>query len=393
MVGKFLSNIYIIYPEISKKPCNRIDEWITRISMSIDQSLLKHLNFTEIASSITSGALMVSSTNKNQLQGIAMNASFALNALSISHETSLSNLIKAIERSINESTRNYIKSNNDMLNQNTLRSKENMRYIVDSISNTTLLQVTQNGIENEKLILKLQKSLGSAVQQSLIDATKTVEASLTSNFNHLSSVIKEGDVQNMAVFERLGSLSDLAHEMERNSNASMMAYIDTYDNLIMHSNARSNEQFESIMESASNMTWQQINQLNKMNETLYEAIHMDLAPTIRHGLLNFTERVESTLSSSFNKLTQAINVGSQRNVAVLEPFVKQSQKQISSLEIMSRLSDQTLSNALSDLTKVLDEKLSTMISYKPVFDLSHGITREAREKFNNEEREVIRNFI
>ena len=372
MVGKFLSNIYIIYSEISKKPCNRIDEWITRISMSIDQSLLKHLNFTEIASSITSGALMVSSTNKNQLQGIAMNASFALNALSISHETSLSNLIKAIERSINESTRNYIKSNNDMLNQNTLRSKENMRYIVDSISNTTLLQVTQNGIENEKLILKLQKSLGSAFQQSLIDATKTVEASLTSNFNHLS---------------------DLAHEMERNSNASMMAYIETYDSLIMHSNARSNEQFESIMESASNMTWQQINQLNKMSEPLYEAIHMDLAPTIRHGLLNFTERVESTLSSSFNKLTQAINVGSQRNVAVLEPFVKQSQKQISSLEIMSRLSDQTLSNALSDLTKVLDEKLSTMISYKPVFDLSHGITREAREKFNNEEREVIRNFI
>ena len=79
---------------------------------------------------------------------------------------------------------------------------------------------------------------------------------------------------------------------------------------------------------------------------------------------------------------------------VLQPFVSLGGLlKINSLEIMSQLSDQTLSNALSDLTKVLDEKLSTMISYKPVFDLSHGITREAREKFNNEEREVIRNFI
>ena len=355
--------------------------------------MLKHLDFTEIASSVTSGALMVSSTNKNQLQGIALNASSALNALRTSHETSLSNLINALEKSINDSTRFYIKSNNDMLNQNSLRSKENIGYILDSISNTTLLQVTQNGIENEKLLVKIQRSLGSALQQSLMDTTKKVDTSLTGNFNHLSSIIKDGNLLNMAAFERLGSLSDLVHEMERSSNATMMAFIQAYDNLIMHSNAKSNEQFESIIESVSNMTRQQINQLGKMNENLYRAIDISLTPTIRQGLLNVTESVESTLSSSFSNLTRAINDGSQSNVAVLEPFIKQSQKQINSLEIMSRLSDQTLSNALSDLTKVLDEKLSTMISYKPVFDLSHGITREAREKFNNEERTVIMKFI
>ena len=163
----------------------------------------------------------------------------------------------------------------------------------------------------------------------------------------------------------------------------------------MHSNTKESSWtiLESIIESVSNMTRQQINQLGKMNENLYRAIDISLTPTIRQGLLNVTESVESTLSSSFSNLTRAINDGSQSNAAVLEPFIKQSQKQINSLEIMSQLSDQTLSNALSDLTKVLDEKLSTMISYKPVFDLSHGITREAREKFNNEEREVIKNFI
>ena len=352
--------------------------------------MLKHLNFTEIASSVRSGALVVSSTSKNQLQGIAMNVSSALNGLSILHETSLTNLINGIERSINESTKTYIESNNDVLNQKALQSKENIRYILDSISNTTLLQVTQNGKENEKLLLKIQRSLGSTVQQSLINTTKKVETSLTRNFNHLSSIIKDGNLLNMAAFENLGSLSDLAHEMEKSSNASTMAYIQAYDNKIMHSNAKSKEQFESIIEFVSNMTWQQINKLDRMNENLYKAIHIDLTPTIRQGLLNITESVESTLSSSFNKLVLAINDGSKRNIAVLEPFVKQSQKQINSLEIMSRLSDQTLSNALSDVTKVLDEKLSAMISYKPVFDLSHGITREAREKFNNEEREVIR---
>ena len=336
---------------------------------------------------------MVSSAYKNQLQGIAMNASSALNNLSTSHETSLSNLINAIEKSLNESTRIYIKSNNDMLNQNALRSKENIRYVLESISNATLLQATQNGKENEKLLLKVQKSLGSTFQQSLIDLTTKVDTSLMSNFNHLSSIIKDGDLQNMAAFERLGSLSDLVHEMERSSNATMMAYIQTYDNMFMHSNAKSNEQFESIIESVSNMTWQQINQLDKMNVNLQKAINISLTPTIRQGLLNVTESVASTLSSSFSNLTRAINDGSQRNAAVLEPFIKQSQKQINSLEIMSQLSDQTLSNALSDLTKVLDEKLSTMISYKPVFDLSHGITREAREKFNNEERKVIMSFI
>ena len=326
---------------------------------------------------------MVSSTYKNELQGIAMNASSALNALSTSHETSLSNLINAIERSLDESTRIYIKSNNDILNQSALRSKENIRYVLE----------IQNGKENEKLLLKVQKSLGSTFQQSLIDLTTKVDTSLMSNFNHLSSIIKDGDLQNMAAFERLGSLSDLVHEMELSSNATMMAYIQTYDNMFMHSNARSNEQFESIIESVSNMTWQQINQLDKMNENLQKAINISLTPTIRQGLLNVSESVASTLSSSFSNLTRAINDGSQRNAAVLEPFIKQSQKQINSLEIMSQLSDQTLLNALSDLTKILDEKLSTMISYKPVFDLSHDITREAREKFNNEERKVIMSFI
>ena len=57
---------------------------------------------------------------------------------------------------------------------------------------------------------------------------------------------------------------------------------------------------------------------------------------------------------------------------------------------MLRVSDQSISHALSDLSKILDEKLTAMISYKPVFDLSHGITREAREKFNTQEREVIK---
>ena len=72
----------------------------------------------------------------------------------------------------------------------------------------------------------------------------------------------------------------------------------------------------------------------------------------------------------------------------LNIFSNNSQMQLSTLEVMLRISDQAFSTAISDLTKTIDEKLSTIAAYQPVFDLSHGITRDAKEKFNNQERNV-----
>ena len=130
-------------------------------------------------------------------------------------------------------------------------------------------------------------------------------------------------------------------------------------------------------------------QHNKEIEKLSSAIQKDLAPTIRENLSNATIRVDNSLSSNFNDLKSVISDGTRRNVAVLGAFTNHSREKFKSMEIMSRISEQNLSHAISDLTKILDEKLSAMAAYKPVFDLSHGITREAREKFNNQEREVI----
>ena len=55
---------------------------------------------------------------------------------------------------------------------------------------------------------------------------------------------------------------------------------------------------------------------------------------------------------------------------------------------MLRLLDHTHLNFLSDLVDTLEEKLSDMVAYKPVFDLIHSVMQAARVKINNKERDV-----
>ena len=267
----FLS-MFSLIQELSKSASNDIDAWIHKISVNIDQTLLKHFNFTEIASSIRSSALLIATSNENQVQNMGINITTALGTFRISQDTSILGLIQTVERSINASTMAYIKSNSKMLNKYFARSEENIEFILENISNITSLQMKQHNKEIEKLSLAIQK---------------------------------------------------------------------------------------------------------------------DLVPTIRENLSNATIRVDNSLSSNFNDLKSVISDGTRRNVAVLGAFTNHSREKFKSMEIMSRISEQNLSHAISDLTKILDEKLSAMAAYKPVFDLSHGITREAREKFNNQEREVI----
>ena len=106
------------------------------------------------------------------------------------------------------------------------------------------------------------------------------------------------------------------------------------------------------------------------------------------GLQNVSEKLDYSLSSNLKDINAKLINGSAWIRNGLDEFSSHSQKQLNLLAIIIRLSDQTLSNALSDLSKTLDEKLSAMVAFKPVFDLSHGITREAREKVKDKERNV-----
>ena len=106
------------------------------------------------------------------------------------------------------------------------------------------------------------------------------------------------------------------------------------------------------------------------------------------GLQNVSKTMDSSLSNNFDKLDSILADGTTKIINGLGSFSNQSKTHFDTSEIMLRYSDQTLSHALSDISKTLDEKLSAIIAYKPVFDLSHGITRDAREKSKSEERNV-----
>ena len=114
----------------------------------------------------------------------------------------------------------------------------------------------------------------------------------------------------------------------------------------------------------------------------------ELTPQLASGLLNFSKNMDDSLNRNFNKLSSIINNEASMLKSGLNIFSNNSQMQLNTLEVMLRISDQAFSTAISDLTKTIDEKLSTIAAYQPVFDLSHGITRDAKEKFNNQERNV-----
>ena len=114
----------------------------------------------------------------------------------------------------------------------------------------------------------------------------------------------------------------------------------------------------------------------------------ELSPQVARELLNFSEKMDDSLTRNFNKLNSMINNEASMLKSGLNTFSNNSQMQLNTLEVMLRISDQAFSTAISDLTKTIDEKLSTIAAYQPVFDLSHGITRDAKEKFNNQERNV-----
>ena len=114
----------------------------------------------------------------------------------------------------------------------------------------------------------------------------------------------------------------------------------------------------------------------------------ELTPQLASGLMNFSKNMDDSLNRNFNKLNSIINNEASMLKSGLNTFSNNSQMQLNTLEVMLRISDQAFSTAISDLTKTIDEKLSTIAAYQPVFDLSHGITRDAKEKFNNQERNV-----
>ena len=114
----------------------------------------------------------------------------------------------------------------------------------------------------------------------------------------------------------------------------------------------------------------------------------ELTPQVASGLMNFSKSMDDSLNRNFNKLNSIINSEASMLKSGLNIFSNNSQMQLNTLEVMLRISDQAFSTAISDLTKTIDEKLSTIAAYQPVFDLSHGITRDAKEKFNNQERNV-----
>ena len=114
----------------------------------------------------------------------------------------------------------------------------------------------------------------------------------------------------------------------------------------------------------------------------------ELTPQLASGLMNFSKSMDDSLNRNFNRLNSIINNEASMLKSGLNIFSNNSQMQLNTLEVMLRISDQAFSTAISDLTRTIDEKLSTIAAYQPVFDLSHGITRDAKEKFNNQERNV-----
>jgi hypothetical protein len=148
---------------------------------------------------------------------------------------------------------------------------------------------------------------------------------------------------------------------------------------------------ENFHRTTKILSTQQQTALEYYYNSLYSSFidhYNTLTPTMMQGLLNVSQRMDMSLSKNFNGLNSILASGTIKIVNGIDSFSNQSQKQFDTSEIKLRYSDQTLSHALSDISKTLDEKLSAMVAYKPVFDLSHGITRDAREKSNSNERNV-----
>ena len=251
-------------------------------------------------------------------------------------------------------------------------------------------------------ILKLAESLKStlntvSVEQSkgLLNVSEKIDSSLSTNIENLrTSLVGSSDAfidLKQEVFEKettnnknnIGVLSRDILKLTESLESTLKIVFTEQSKVLLDVTEKIDSSLSAnignLRVSLDDGTLNIQSRLNSFNE---------LTPQLASGLLNFSKNMDDSLNRNFNKLNSIINNEASMLKSGLNIFSNNSQMQLNTLEVMLRISDQAFSTAISDLTKTIDEKLSTIAAYQPVFDLSHGITRDAKEKFNNQERNV-----
>ena len=251
-------------------------------------------------------------------------------------------------------------------------------------------------------ILKLAESLKStlntvSVEQSkgLLNVSEKIDSSLSANIENLrTSLVGSFDAfidLKQEVFEKettnnknnIGVLSRDILKLTESLESTLKIVFTEQSKVLLDVTEKIDSSLSAnignLRVSLDDGTLNIQSRLNSFNE---------LTPQVASGLLNFSKNMDDSLNRNFNKLNSIINNEASMLKSGLNIFSNNSQMQLNTLEVMLRISDQAFSTAISDLTKTIDEKLSTIAAYQPVFDLSHGITRDAKEKFNNQERNV-----
>ena len=251
-------------------------------------------------------------------------------------------------------------------------------------------------------ILKLAESLKStlntvSVEQSkgLLNVSEKIDSSLSANIENLrTSLVGSFDAfidLKQEVFEKettsnkdnIGLLSRDILKLTESLESTLKIVFTEQSKVLLDVTEKIDSSLSAnignLRVSLDDGTLNIQSRLNSFNE---------LTPQLATGLLNFSKNMDDSLNRNFNKLNSIINNEASMLKSGLNIFSNNSQMQLNTLEVMLRISDQAFSTAISDLTKTIDEKLSTIAAYQPVFDLSHGITRDAKEKFNNQERNV-----
>ena len=284
-----------------------------------------------------------------------------------------------LSHSISSGTRN-IYNNIDK----SLSRSFNLTDLVSAIQTNMRLLSTGNKDQIEKLANSLTTSTDSfrvSYEKYAANLIQTMKIGITESMNATVESRKDIFMQQTMITK-----DNLDYVL---SNILNMTLVQSKQHEM--SSANLSNTIENFRQTTKTLSTQQQTALENYSNSLYSSFrdhYNGLTPIILQGLLNVSKRMDSSLSNNFNALNSILEDGTIKIVNGIDSFSNQSQKQLDTSEIMLRYSDQTLSHALSDISKTLEEKLSAIVSYKPVFDLSHGITRDAREKSNSKERNV-----
>ena len=261
------------------------------------------------------------------------------------------------------------KDNFSMLSRDILKLAESLKSTLNTVS-----------VEQSKGLLNVSEKIHSSLSAN-IDNLRTSLVGSSNAFIDLKQEVFEKETTNNK--NSIGVLSRDILKLTESLESTLKIVFTEQSKVLLDVTEKIDSSLSAnignLRVSLDDGTLNVQSRLNSLNE---------LTPQVASGLLNFSEKMDDSLNRNFNKLNSIINNEASMLKSGLNIFSNNSQMQLNTLEVMLRISDQAFSTAISDLTKTIDEKLSTIAAYQPVFDLSHGITRDAKEKFNNQERNV-----